>query len=343
MKVDLFASTPSNIPPESFEVHGVALSLVSQAVARKKPHLIKEADNLFQQLQNIEENAAAISSEYEKISDHRIDFALERGLCSLLFGDLDQCRSWLGIDDENSPYRDPSILEFVSAHSNNELANDNDLPGLCKLLETWLLEVVFARFRDTQDIQFKLGDYYDDPIVLKYLERLEGGSGAHLAAALAIVNIGTKATVALDNVKSSAIHALQKAFPFNSVGMMNLPSPEMANLSDLTDTARSSSFQVSTNEDVMANNIRESTVKILCGGVVVGLMTLLRSKFLPCKLGYSTPAIIANFTDIGIVPLYVHLREVSCCQFLSEFSIFFFLKTFQKKFRQWMSNLLKVL
>lgn len=323
MKVDLFASTPSNIPPESFEVYGVALALVSQAVVRKKPHLIKEADNLFQQLQNIEMSGAAIFSECEK-NDHKFNFTLERGLCSLLFGDLDQCRSWLGIDDENSPYRDPSILEFVSAHSKDELADDNDLPGLCKLLEIWLLEVVFARFRDTQDVQFKLGDYYDDPNVLKYLERLEGGDGAHLLAALAIANIGTKVTVALDSIKSNAIHTLQKAFPFKSVSMMNVPSlqlqtkeflaiPETINLSDVTDVAHiagSSSSQFSTIEDVMTKNIRESTLKIFCGGIVVGLLTLLGLKYLPCRFGYSTPAITTNFTDIGIVPLYVHLRKM---------------------------------
>lgn len=323
MKVDLFASTPSNIPPESFEVYGVALALVSQAVVRKKPHLIKEADNLFQQLQNIEMSGAAIFSECEK-NDHKFNFTLERGLCSLLFGDLDQCRSWLGVDDENSPYRDPSILEFVSAHSKDELADDNDLPGLCKLLEIWLLEVVFARFRDTQDVQFKLGDYYDDPNVLKYLERLEGGDGAHLLVALAIANIGTKVTVALDSIKSNAIHTLQKAFPFKSVSMMNVPSlhlqtkeflaiPETINLSDVTDVAHiagSSSSQFSTIEDVMTNNIRESTLKIFCGGIVVGLLTLLGLKYLPCRFGYSTPAITTNFTDIGIVPLYVHLRKM---------------------------------
>ncbi|KAL3514730.1 hypothetical protein ACH5RR_027447 [Cinchona calisaya] len=50
-KIDLFAATPSNIPAESSEVYRVALALVAQAFVDKKPHLIQDADNHFQQLQ----------------------------------------------------------------------------------------------------------------------------------------------------------------------------------------------------------------------------------------------------------------------------------------------------
>ncbi|XWS14503.1 hypothetical protein CRYUN_Cryun35bG0015200 [Craigia yunnanensis] len=187
-QVDLFAATPSNIPAESFEVYGVVLALVARAFLSKKPHLIRDADNLFQQLQQT-----------------------KRGLCSLLVGELDECRSWLGLDSDSSPYRNPSIVDFVLENSKDD--DDRDLPGLCKLLEAWLIEVVFPRFRDTKDIPFKLGDYYDDPTVLRYLERLEGVGGSPLAAAAAIVRIGAEATAVLDHLKASAIQALQKVFP----------------------------------------------------------------------------------------------------------------------------------
>lgn len=212
-KVDLFAATPSNIPAESFEVYGVALALVAQAFVGKKPHLIQDADNLFQQLQQTRVIALQSSmSVYPPRENRETDFALERGLCSLLVGEVDDCRSWLGLDNENSPYRDPSIVTFVTEHSNDDKENDL-LPGLCKLLETWLMEVVFPRFRETQDINFKLGDYYDDPTVLRYLERLEGVSSSPLAVAAAIVRIGAGATAVLDSVKDNTIQALQKVFP----------------------------------------------------------------------------------------------------------------------------------
>ncbi|KAG6509208.1 hypothetical protein ZIOFF_034599 [Zingiber officinale] len=201
-QVELFAARPSNLPAEDFEVYGFALALVAQAFVGKHPHYIRTADKLFQQLQQTMLVPVGTFSEYAAMADFEIPFALERGLCSLLLGDIDECRMWLGIDNESSPNRDPAILEFIVESSDAD--KDSDLlPGICKLLETWLREVVFPRSRDTQDVKFRLGDYYDDPMVLKYLERIDGGNGSPLAAAAAIVKIGAEeATAAF--VKSSS-------------------------------------------------------------------------------------------------------------------------------------------
>ncbi|XP_052201592.1 protein ACCUMULATION AND REPLICATION OF CHLOROPLASTS 6, chloroplastic [Diospyros lotus] len=300
-QVDLFAATPSNIPAESFEVYGVALALVAQAFVSKKPHLIRDADNLFQQLQQTKVTALAnplhVNSATARES-REMDFALERGLCSLLLGELDDCRSWLGLDSDNSPYRVPSIINFVMEHSKDEKDNDF-LPGLCKLLETWLLEVVFPRFRDTKDITFKLGDYYDDPTVLRYLERLEGVGGSPLAAAAAIVKIGAEATAVLDSVKVSAMQALQKVFPLGQRDG-NIKSQEDSENSSLNALEReetglrqeqddlASIINIPDNfnsdeipeEEAITDKIKDASVKIMCAGVVVGLMTLAGLKYL---------------------------------------------------------------
>lgn len=189
-------------------MYGVALALVTQAFVGKKPYLIQDADNLFQQLQQTKVVASGSNANvYTPREKREMDFALERGLCALLVGNLDRCRSWLGLDSESSPYRNPSVIEFVL--ENEKADDDSDLPGLCKLLEAWLSEVVFPRFRDTKDLQFRLGDYYDDPSVLRYLERLEGVGYSPLAAASAIVKIGAEATAIIDHVKTSAIQALK--------------------------------------------------------------------------------------------------------------------------------------
>lgn len=125
----------------------------------RKPHHIEDANNLFQELQRIKVTSLSNPSLTYNVKESRhVDFSLERGLCSLLVGEVDECRSWLGLNIENSPYLDPSIASFVLENSRNDLDNDL-LPGLCKLLETWLMEVVFPRFRDTTDVNFKLGDY----------------------------------------------------------------------------------------------------------------------------------------------------------------------------------------
>ncbi|KAK4782604.1 hypothetical protein SAY86_016706 [Trapa natans] len=310
-QVDLFAATPGNIPAESFEVYGVALALVVQAFVGKKPHLIQDADNLFQQLQQFKAAVMSSTSAYVQRENREIDFALERGLCFLLVGELDECRSWLGLDRDSSPYRDPSIVEFVLENSRGD-DEDCDLPGLCKLLETWLSEVVFPRFRDTKEIQFKLGDYYDDATVLRYLERLEGVGGSPLAAAAAIVKIGAEASAVLGNVKASAIEALQKVFPpkgyqedINTKSLKENAGPEeylfpkMDSLElnegpdkvDLTETVKipvNNALPAERIEDMtIADKIKDASVKIMTAGVAIGLITLVGLRYLPTKRGSS--------------------------------------------------------
>ncbi|WOG97792.1 hypothetical protein DCAR_0417133 [Daucus carota subsp. sativus] len=296
-QVDLFVATPSNIPAQSFEVYGVALALVAQAFTGKKPHLIRDADNLFQQLQQTKVTALGNSiSVYTDGQNCEIDFALERGLCSLLVGEVDECCSWLGLDSEHSPYRDPSIVTFVT--ENSTLDKEIDLlPGLCKLLETWLMEVVFPRFRETNNIVFKLRDYYDEPTVLKYLERLERVGGSPLAAAAAIARIGAEATAVLDSVKVSAIQALQKVFPLGPGQATvrrqgNGETVESEEYEGQRDPDDSSYIIGKTEEDkhddllereMMTYIIKDASVKIMAAGVVIGFLTLAGMKFLPSR------------------------------------------------------------
>lgn len=324
LKVDLFVATPGNIPAESFEVYGVALALVTQAFVGKKPYLIQDADNLFQQLQQTKVVASGSNaSVYAPIEKREMDFALERGLCALLVGDLDRCRSWLGLDSESSPYRNPSIVEFVL--ENEKVDDDSDLPGLCKLLEAWLAEVVFPRFRDTRDIQFRLGDYYDDPSVLRYLERLEVVGYSPLAAASAIVKIGAEATAVIDHVKASAVQALKKVFPLVSqdeslshkndrettkyVTSRGDENPlEMSDNSDniLKFSGSSNTRELSEGEAV-TEKIKEASVKIMCAGAVIGLVTVVGLKCFPGRYGLSIKrkasgsALASNVLYVGMI------------------------------------------
>lgn len=305
VKVDLFAATPSNIPAESFEIYGVALALVAQAFVDKKPHLIKNADNLFLQLQQTNITTIGSIPDYPMKSDHATDFALEMGLCSLLVGDLDGCQSRLGIDSENSSYRNPSIVEFIVDNSN--IDEDNDLlPGLCKLVETWLMEIVLPRFRDTQDLCVRLGDYYDDPTVLRYLERLDGGEGSPLAAAAAIVKIGTEATAALGSIKSSVLQALQKVFPSGNMqermskedqddvhdSAHDVQSEEPLEKADQNISGTKAEAFLDLNpayssEQDWTYQIKDASLKLMGAGVVVGLLTLGGLKYLPGRNVFS--------------------------------------------------------
>jgi len=201
--VALFTATPSNIPADSSEVYAVALAHVAEGFVAKNPRLIQEADALFLQLQQADPSMAN-----SEISNPQLEFALERGICALLVGEVGDCRTWLGLEDEKSPYRDPAVVNFVYSYSEEGEETDS-LPGLCKLLEGWLTELVFPRFRDTESLRVKLNDYFDDSSVLSYLEGLEKGSGSHMAAAAAIVRIGAEAGAAFNNVKAT----LKRVFP----------------------------------------------------------------------------------------------------------------------------------
>lgn len=183
------------------------------------------------------------------------------------------------------------------------------------------MEVVFPRFRETNDITFKLGDYYDDPTVLRYLESLDGVGGSPLAAAAAIVKIGAEATAVLDSVKVSAIKALQKVFPLGKFdgnvklgenGEINstvavLENEETGFQPDQDDSTDKLDISGKTNDDerreqvVISYRIKDASVKIICAGVVVGLLTLAGLKYFPFRKGSSilrTEASSAMASDV---------------------------------------------
>lgn len=341
-QVDLFAATPNSIPAESFEIYMVALAHIAEGFVGKRPHLIQEADALFLQLQQTDGTSIEIVSDFSA-AEQELDFALERGMCSLLLGELDDCRAWLGLDNEKSPYRDPSIIDFILANL-DEAEEDMVLPGLCKLLESWLTEIVFPRFKDTRGLKFKLRDYYDDSTVLSYLERLEKGRGSPLAAAAAIVRIGAGAGAALDNVKASAIQTLKKVFPLGNgrggkeVRSHNSPTisteaqstadllhkdypkgdiykqpilsnGDVSNLSDASvEIAKPTTVSWCENSELigdeelflLSEKIGSFGVKIVCAGVVVGVLAIAGLRYLPVQYS-STKTLkeVPSSTTIG--------------------------------------------
>lgn len=179
------------------------------------------------------------------------------------------------------------------------------------------MEVVFPRFRETQDVKFKLGDYYDDPIVLRYLEKLEGVGRSPLAAAAAIARIGAEATAVLDGVKVSAIQALQKVFPLGNEGKNSVlyEKNEIKSNDQLVSSEEnlqqdSHLFKVPENshsnelqqQDIITKKIKDASVKILCAGAAVSLLTILRLKFVSSRTGspnlHKDPATTAMASDV---------------------------------------------
>lgn len=308
---------------------------MAQAFIGKKPHLLQDADKQFQQLQQAKVMAMEIPAMlYDTRNNWEIDFGLERGLCALLIGKVDECRMWLGLDSEDSQYRNPAIVEFVLENSNRD--DNHDLPGLCKLLETWLAGVVFPRFRDTKDKNFKLGDYYDDPMVLSYLERVEVVHGSPLAAAAAMARMGA------EHVKASALQALQKVFSSryadgisaeprdaqetaftvdpvgNKVGhdgetAVFIEEAERTSENfDTNDYAIRAGVSKSSNDAItvqmsVADMVKEASVKILSAGVAIAMISLVSQKYMPLKSSSSfrrkdtASSVASDVTTIGII------------------------------------------
>ncbi|XP_050232161.1 protein ACCUMULATION AND REPLICATION OF CHLOROPLASTS 6, chloroplastic isoform X2 [Mercurialis annua] len=294
-QINLYQAIPKDIVPEEFEACRTALALVAQAFVGKSPRHIPQAEALFHQLQQIKLTGQwSADSAYAPKQYHDIDYALALGLCSLLLGDLDECRRQLGLDSDTSPYRNPPFVDFMMKNYPDD--DDNDLPFLCKLLETWLMEVVLPRFRDTNNIQVKLRDYYDDPAVLRYLESQERGG---LAAAAAIVKIkAEKATTAvIDHVKAGAIQALQKVFPISQKGTrlesggMNYPFSSVANEdyhesldSDVIAEIPGEHSHAEVNEEeLIASERKDAIIKFMSTGIAIGLVTLFSLKCLPVR------------------------------------------------------------
>ncbi|CAN8273938.1 unnamed protein product [Cochlearia groenlandica] len=310
-QVDLFVATPSNIPAESFEVYEVALALVAQAFIDKKPHLLQDADKQFQQLQQAKVIATESPQQQQQgnynNSNWDVDFSLERGLCALLIGKVDECRKWLGIDDDNeeSLYRNPDIIEFIRENTCNDDDDGSDLSGLCKLLEVWLCCVVFPRFRDTKDVKFKLGDYYDDVLVLSYLERVEVGQGSPLVAAAAMARIGA------EHVKASAMNALQKVFRYRNGGGDGGSSGiegkgetvfiVEGNDEDTSDYAIKGVGVSETVEMSIADIVKEASVKVLAAGVFIAMVSLASQKYLPRSRSSSSSFQRASSSSSSVV------------------------------------------
>ncbi|CAO2041267.1 unnamed protein product [Urochloa humidicola] len=284
-QMDFFSKTPNSIPPEWFEIYSVALAHIAQAIASKRPDFIMMADDLFEQLQKFN-----IGSQYPY--ENEMNLALERALCSLLVGNISNCRMWLGIDNESSPYRDPKIIEFVV--NNSSIDEENDLlPGLCKLLESWLVSEVFPRSRDTRGMEFRLGDYYDDPKVLSYLERMEGGGASHLAAAAAIAKLGVQASAVLGTVKSSALQAFSKVFPLiEQLDSSNKDNPS----DDLGKSLEKVALQNVTGDAIYDS--RNAALKIISAGALFALFVVIGLKCLPRKK--SLPAIRSEYGSAAV-------------------------------------------
>ena len=177
-QVSLFIEAPDYVPADTDEVYKSALAHVVAGLIQSKPMLIIDADEIFHQLQ-----AAA-----ERNGDGLADVGVERAVCQLLLGRVDEAAHTLGLYDGTA---DPALEQYV-----RERSQEGDLiEGMCAMADQWINDVAFPLFRDGAEVvPPSLEDWFATPNVQGFVTRLQSFSaliriqGALEAGKRAVVN-----------------------------------------------------------------------------------------------------------------------------------------------------------
>ncbi|MBX2863839.1 MAG: DUF4101 domain-containing protein [Leptolyngbyaceae cyanobacterium MAG.088] len=131
--------------PSSVGVYLSVYALLARGFAKHQPKLVRQAKQRL-----------ALLTE-------RQDVYLEQAVCAVLLGQTEEATYALERSHENEP------ISFIKQHS----AGAPDLlPGLCLYTERWLQQDVFPFFRDLDQSNVTLKDYFANEQVQAYLEAM---------------------------------------------------------------------------------------------------------------------------------------------------------------------------
>ncbi|EKV00864.1 DnaJ-class molecular chaperone with C-terminal Zn finger domain [Leptolyngbya sp. PCC 7375] len=131
--------------PSSVGVYLSVYALLARGFAKHQPKLVRQAKQRLSLL------------------TERQDVYLEQAVCAVLLGQTEEATYALERSHENEP------IAFIREHS----AGAPDLlPGLCLYTERWLQQDVFPFFRDLDQSNVTLKDYFANAQVQAYLESM---------------------------------------------------------------------------------------------------------------------------------------------------------------------------
>ena len=131
--------------PSSVGVYLSVYALLARGFAKHQPNLVRQAKQRLSLL------------------TERQDVYLEQAVCAVLLGQTEEATYALERSHESEP------LSFIKQHS----AGAPDLlPGLCLYTERWLQQDVFPFFRDLDQSNVTLKDYFANEQVQAYLETM---------------------------------------------------------------------------------------------------------------------------------------------------------------------------
>ncbi len=131
--------------PSAVGTYLAVYALLARGFAQHQPALIRRAKQMLLRLSG------------------RQDVHLEQAVCAVLLGQTEEASRALELSQEYEP------LAFIREHSQG---SPDLLPGLCLYAENWLQQEVFPFFRDLDQEQATLKDYFADSVVQGYLENL---------------------------------------------------------------------------------------------------------------------------------------------------------------------------
>ncbi len=131
--------------PSAVAIYLAVYALLARGFSQRQPALIRRAKMLLMRL-----------------GSHQ-DVHLEQAVCALLLGQTEEASRALELSQEFES------LRFIRDHSQ---ASPDMLPGLCLYSERWFQNEVFPHFRDLQQKQVSLTEYFADEDVQLYLEEL---------------------------------------------------------------------------------------------------------------------------------------------------------------------------
>jgi len=210
--VDLFLKAPDSVPADAEEVYQSAMAHIVTGYRERRPMLVVDADEMLAQL---ERSAHAVHQESraraERLTRAAADAGqppptgawampptpdpvnVERAICQLLLGRVEDAAYSLGMGLDPSPYPlDPQVERFVMDHS----PSGDWTEGLCALADRWIADVAFPSFRDSAKVQKvpTISQWFDEPAVQRFCERLEDSPA--LAKTLAALDAAARSAAA---------------------------------------------------------------------------------------------------------------------------------------------------
>jgi curved DNA-binding protein CbpA len=186
--------------PSAVAVYLAVYALMARGFAQRQPALIRRAKMMLLRLGSQQ------------------DVHLEQAVCSLLLGQTDEASRALELSQEFES------LAFIRDHSQG---SPDLLPGLCLYSERWFQNEVFPHFRDLQNKQASLTEYFADEDVQLYLEELPSDSAtAPTWTATATASQAPRRTVHLptdDRMRTTA-QDVPATYPVRGTATIDPPS-----------------------------------------------------------------------------------------------------------------------